>query len=53
MVAVPIVQNTAIQARSRTWAIGPVSMDYACAIATVREAANELSRFVEDTYGEN
>jgi heat-inducible transcriptional repressor len=33
--------------------IGPVSMDYACAIATVREAANELSRFVEDTYGEN
>jgi heat-inducible transcriptional repressor len=32
--------------------IGPVRMDYAGAIATVREAANELSRFVEDTYAE-
>ena len=30
--------------------IGPVRMDYADAIATVREAAHELSRFVEDTY---
>jgi heat-inducible transcriptional repressor len=33
--------------------IGPVRMDYACAIATVREAASELSRFVEDAYAEN
>jgi len=33
--------------------IGPVRMDYAVAIATVREAAHELSRFVEDTYAEN
>jgi heat-inducible transcriptional repressor len=33
--------------------IGPVRMDYAGAIATVREAAHELSRFVEDTYAEN
>jgi heat-inducible transcriptional repressor len=33
--------------------IGPVRMDYARAIATVREAAHELSRFVEDTYAEN
>ncbi len=33
--------------------IGPVRMDYACAIATVRDAAGELSRFVEDTYAEN
>src|SRR5205807_3655572 len=33
--------------------IGPVRMDYAAAIATVREAAHELSRFVEDTYAEN
>jgi heat-inducible transcriptional repressor len=33
--------------------IGPVRMDYACAIATVREAAFQLSRFVEDTYAEN
>ncbi|TMK27199.1 MAG: heat-inducible transcription repressor HrcA [Actinobacteria bacterium] len=33
--------------------IGPVRMDYACAIATVRDAASELSRFVEDTYAEN
>jgi heat-inducible transcriptional repressor len=33
--------------------IGPVRMDYAGAIATVREAAGELSRFVEDTYAEN
>jgi heat-inducible transcriptional repressor len=30
--------------------IGPVHMDYARAIATVREAAHELSRFVEDAY---
>jgi heat-inducible transcriptional repressor len=33
--------------------IGPVRMDYARAIATVREAAHELSRFVEDAYAEN
>ncbi len=33
--------------------IGPVRMDYAGAIATVREAALELSRFVEDAYAEN
>jgi heat-inducible transcriptional repressor len=33
--------------------IGPVRMDYAGAIATVREAASELSRFVEDAYAEN
>jgi heat-inducible transcriptional repressor len=32
--------------------IGPVHMDYASAIATVREAAHELSRFVEDAYAE-
>jgi heat-inducible transcriptional repressor len=32
--------------------IGPVRMDYARAIATVREAARELSRFVEHTYSE-
>lgn len=33
--------------------IGPVRMDYAGAIATVREAAFELSRFVEDAYAGN
>ena len=33
--------------------IGPVRMDYAGAISTVREAAAELSRFVEDSYGAN
>ncbi len=33
--------------------IGPVRMDYAAAIANVREAAHELSRFVENSYGEN
>ena len=33
--------------------IGPVRMDYAGAIVTVREAAHELSRFVEDTYAES
>jgi heat-inducible transcriptional repressor len=33
--------------------IGPVHMDYAGAIVTVREAAKELSRFVEDAYAEN
>lgn len=32
--------------------IGPVHMDYAGAIATVREAAWELSRFVEHAYAE-
>jgi heat-inducible transcriptional repressor len=32
--------------------IGPVRMDYAGAIATVREAARQLSRFVEDTYAD-
>jgi len=32
--------------------IGPVHMDYARAIATVREAARELSRFVEHAYAE-
>jgi heat-inducible transcriptional repressor len=30
--------------------IGPVQMDYEAAIVTVREAAHELSRFVEDAY---
>ena len=33
--------------------IGPVRMDYAGAIATVRDAAHELSRFVQDTYAES
>jgi heat-inducible transcriptional repressor len=33
--------------------IGPVRMDYAGAIVTVREAAHVLSRFVEDAYAEN
>lgn len=33
--------------------IGPVRMDYARAIATVRDAAQQLSRFVEDAYAEN
>ncbi len=31
--------------------IGPTRMDYAGAIMTVREAALQLSRFVEDLYG--
>jgi heat-inducible transcriptional repressor len=33
--------------------IGPVRMDYAGVIVTVREAAHQLSRFVEDVYAEN
>jgi heat-inducible transcriptional repressor len=33
--------------------IGPVHMDYAGAIANVREAAHELSRFVEDAYADS
>ncbi|HEY1457255.1 MAG TPA: heat-inducible transcriptional repressor HrcA [Solirubrobacteraceae bacterium] len=33
--------------------IGPVRMDYASAITTVRQAASELSRFVEDAYAES
>jgi heat-inducible transcriptional repressor len=32
--------------------IGPVRMDYAGAIVTVQEAANELSRYVESAYAE-
>jgi heat-inducible transcriptional repressor len=32
--------------------IGPVRMDYGTAIHSVREAAGELSRFVEDVYDE-
>ncbi|MGA8365497.1 MAG: heat-inducible transcriptional repressor HrcA [Solirubrobacteraceae bacterium] len=32
--------------------IGPVRMNYAEAIVTVRKAAHELSRFVEDAYAE-
>ena len=31
--------------------IGPVSMDYTLAIRSVREAAHELSTFIEDIYG--
>jgi heat-inducible transcriptional repressor len=31
--------------------IGPVRMDYAAAIRTVREAARQLSRYIEDVYG--
>ena len=30
--------------------LGPVRMDYAGAIRTVREAAHQLSRFIEDVY---
>jgi heat-inducible transcriptional repressor len=30
--------------------VGPTRMDYARAIATVREAAGELSRFFESVY---
>jgi heat-inducible transcriptional repressor len=30
--------------------IGPVRMDYAAAISTVREAAVQLSRFIEEVY---
>jgi heat-inducible transcriptional repressor len=33
--------------------IGPVRMDYATAIASVRDAAFALSRFVEDVYDES
>jgi heat-inducible transcriptional repressor len=30
--------------------IGPVRMDYPSAIRTVRDAASQLSRFIEDVY---
>jgi len=33
--------------------IGPVRMDYEKAINSVRAAAHELSRFVEEVYAEN
>jgi len=32
--------------------LGPVRMDYGTAIATVREAATQLSRFIDDVYAE-
>ena len=32
--------------------LGPVRMDYPQAIASVRQAAAELSRFVGEIYGE-
>ena len=33
--------------------VGPTRMDYRLAIATVREAAHQLSRFIEDVYEES
>jgi heat-inducible transcriptional repressor len=33
--------------------IGPTAMDYATAIRSVREAAVQLSRFIEDVYDES
>jgi heat-inducible transcriptional repressor len=33
--------------------IGPVRMDYARAISTVRGVAGQLSRFVEDAYADS
>jgi heat-inducible transcriptional repressor len=30
--------------------VGPTRMDYGLAIGTVREAAHQLSRFIEDVY---
>jgi heat-inducible transcriptional repressor len=33
--------------------IGPVRMDYAGAIVTVREAAQQLSRYVESAYAQS
>ncbi len=33
--------------------IGPTRMDYGLAIGTVREAAHQLSRFIEDVYEES
>jgi heat-inducible transcriptional repressor len=33
--------------------LGPLRMDYDKAIRSVRSAAFELSRFVEEAYGEN
>jgi heat-inducible transcriptional repressor len=33
--------------------VGPTSMDYARAIFTVRDAAHQLSRFIEDLYEED
>ena len=33
--------------------LGPLRMDYEKALRTVRAAAHELSRFVEDVYAED
>lgn len=33
--------------------IGPLEMDYAAAIAVVRSASNQLSRYVSDVYGDD
>ena len=45
------LDDTARSARSAC--SGPLRMDYDKAIRTVRAAAYELSRFVEDVYEEN
>jgi heat-inducible transcriptional repressor len=58
----PAMHSLALVARSYGMAqrklgtvslIGPVRMDYAVAIATVSDAAHQLSRFVEDAYAES
>jgi heat-inducible transcriptional repressor len=59
--ASPALQSLAVVAASYGLArrslgtvsvIGPIRMDYATAIHSVRDAATQLSRFVEDVYGE-
>jgi heat-inducible transcriptional repressor len=50
-----VAQNYGLPARSlgTVSVIGPVRMDYGRAIRSVRAAAGELSRFVEDVYDES
>ena len=38
------------QPRARSGVVGPLRMDYATAISSVREAAGELSRYFESVY---
>jgi heat-inducible transcriptional repressor len=50
-----VARNYGLPARSlgTVSVIGPVRMDYGHAIRSVRAAAGELSRFVEDVYDES
>ncbi len=45
--------GTATRSLGAVSLLGPVRMDYGVAIATVREASRQLSRFVSDVYDDH